>query len=222
MLEENASRGHLSSTSSDHSIDPGDKYSVFKAVSQPVVNSIAASPSMESQDRFGAFQSNDQPVIKTGLQTGGSPPFQGGVGWNRTEGGSTGEHFQKVIKVMPPALQLLKGWGHNQSKVCQILGCFYFCSDLPNFWHVNNKWIGKHFSVFFSLVFTLFSRNNICKKRWRNNRVLLSKQKASFVSPSTKEQQRKPLVVFCIGYFLKTKRKPAGKKNTEKRFPSNL
>ena len=193
MLEENASRGHLSSTSSDHSIDCNDKYSVFKAVSQPVVNSIAASPSTESKDRFGAFQSNDQHVIKTGLQTGGVPPFQGGVGWNRTEGGSTGEHFQKVIMVMPPVLQLLKGWGHNQS-VSNFELFFYFCSDLPNFWHVSNKWIGKHFSVFFSLVFSSFSRNNICKKHRRNNRVLLLKQKASFVSPSTKEQQRKPLL----------------------------
>ena len=47
---------------------------------------------------------------------------------------------------------------------------------------------------FFPLAFSLFSRKNVCEKRWRNKRVLLSKQKASFVPPSIKEQQRKPLV----------------------------
>ena len=35
---------------------------------------------------------------------------------------------------------------------------FYFCSDLPTFWHVSYKLIGKHFSVFLS-----FLRNNIEK-----------------------------------------------------------
>ena len=65
---------------------------------------------------------------------------------------------------------------------------FYFCSDLPNFRHVSYKLIGKHFSVFFFflLVFFSFSRYTICKK-------MLEKQKASFVSPSTKELQRKLL-----------------------------
>ena len=49
--------------------------------------------------------------------------------------------------------------------------------------------------IFFFRWFSLrFSRNNVCKKRWRNKRVLLSNQKVSSVSPSTKEQERKPLV----------------------------
>ena len=67
-------------------------------------------------------------------------------------------------------------------------GLFLFCSDFPNFWHVSYKLKGKHFSVFFSLVFFSFSRYNVhvCK-------TILEKQEASFVSPTTKEQQRKLL-----------------------------
>lgn len=92
--------GRHSSTSSDHSIDPNDKYSVFRAVDQPEVTSIAASPSMDSKDSFGAFQS-DQPVKKSVPPIGEVPLFQGGVsqqsgGWNRTEVSSTGGHFQSV------------------------------------------------------------------------------------------------------------------------------
>ena len=37
-------------------------------------------------------------------------------------------------------------------------------ADLPNFWHVSYKLIGKHFCVLFSLVFSSFSRNNASKK----------------------------------------------------------
>ena len=66
---------------------------------------------------------------------------------------------------------------------------------------MNYKWIGKHFSVFFSLVFSSFSRNNMCKKRWGSKRVLFSKQKASFVSPSKKEKQRKPLINLTFSVF---------------------
>ena len=57
----------------------------------------------------------------------------------------------------------------------RIVGYFDFCSDLPNFWHVSYRLIGKHFSVFFFLlVFLSFSRYSIYKKT-------LEKQKASFV-----------------------------------------
>ena len=76
---------------------------------------------------------------------------------------------------------------------------FYFCSDLPNFWHVSYKWIGKQFSVFLSLVFTSFSRNKVCKKP-------LEKQKGSFVSHSAKEQQRKlPVNLTFFAYVISRK-----------------
>ncbi|KAL9988732.1 hypothetical protein ACROYT_G003211 [Oculina patagonica] len=95
--------GRHSSTSSDHSIDPNDKYSVFRAVDQPAeATSIAASPSMDSKEGFGVFQSGDQPVMKCGPPPGEVSLFQGGVsqqsgGWNRTEVSSTGGHFQSVM-----------------------------------------------------------------------------------------------------------------------------
>lgn len=97
MTEGNASSGRHSSTSSDHSIDPNDKYRVFRA--QPEVTSITAAPSMDSKDRFGVFQSGDQPVMTTGPQSSDVPLFQGGVGqqssgWNRTDASSTGGQFQ--------------------------------------------------------------------------------------------------------------------------------
>ena len=49
--------------------------------------------------------------------------------------------------------QPFEGPGHNQS-MSNFGLFFYFCSDLPNFWHVSYKFIGKHFSLFFSLVFS--------------------------------------------------------------------
>ena len=43
---------------------------------------------------------------------------------------------------------------------------FYFCSDLPKFWYMSNRLIGKHLS-FFSMVFSFFFwSNNVCKKRY--------------------------------------------------------
>lgn len=105
MGEGIASKGRHSSTSSDHFIDPNDKYSVFRAVDQPEVTSTvgSSSSSMDSRDRFGAFQSGDQPVMKTGPPPGEVPSFQGGVsqqssatGWNKTEVHSTGGQFQSV------------------------------------------------------------------------------------------------------------------------------
>ena len=33
---------------------------------------------------------------------------------------------------------------------------FYFCSDLPKFWYMSNRLIGKHLSFFFSMVFSFF------------------------------------------------------------------
>ena len=113
MLEGNSPRGRHSSTSSDHSIDPNDKYSVFRAVDQPEENSITNSPSVDSKDRFGAFQSGDQLVMKALSQPSQVPLFQGGVsqpssGWNRTEAGSI-----PVGGSNPPNQQ--QNFGHFQS-----------------------------------------------------------------------------------------------------------
>ena len=69
--------------------------------------------------------------------------------------------------------------------------------------------------IFFSLGFSSFLRNNASKKRWRNKRVLLSKQKGSFVSPSTREQQRKPLVnLTFFEYVISQKRR----ENQQKKY----
>ena len=84
-------RGRLSSTSSDHSIDPNDKYSVFRAVEQPDVDAMASSPSVDSKDRFGAFHSGDIPMSQPSqlplLHSGVS---QSSSGWNQTEVSSIG------------------------------------------------------------------------------------------------------------------------------------
>lgn len=89
--------GHLSGASSNQTIDPNDRYSVFRAVSQPDVSNIAASPSVESNERFGVFQSSEQPAVNAQLQSGRVPLFQAGFGWNKKEDGNTNEHFPKVI-----------------------------------------------------------------------------------------------------------------------------
>jgi len=101
MAEGSASRGRVSSVSSDHSVDPNDKYSVFRAVDQPEVTSIAVTPSMDKNDRFGGFQSGDQSAMKTEPPPGEVAFFQGGVnqqisGWNKTEVSSAGGHFQSA------------------------------------------------------------------------------------------------------------------------------
>ena len=101
MVEGNASRCRVSSVSSDHSVDPNDKYSVFRTVDQPDVNSIAVTPSVDKNDRFGAFQSGDQSAMKTEPPPGKVTLFQGGVsqqstGWNKTDISSTGGHFQSA------------------------------------------------------------------------------------------------------------------------------
>lgn len=99
MREDSASRGLVSSVSSDHSLDPNDKYSVFRTVDQPEVTSIALTSSVDKIDRFGAFQSGDQSAMKTGPPAGEVALFQGGVGhqntgWNKTD--TSGGHFQSV------------------------------------------------------------------------------------------------------------------------------
>ena len=102
MVEGIASRGRVGSASSGHSVDPNDKYSVFRTVDQPEVAGIAAAtPSMDQNDRFGAFQSGDQSAMKTEPPPGEVALFQGVVsqqssGWNKTEVSSTGGHFQSV------------------------------------------------------------------------------------------------------------------------------
>jgi len=102
MAEGSASRGRVGSASSVHSIDPNDKYSVFRAVDQPEVSSIAeATPSMDQNARFGAFQSGDGSAMKTEPPPGEVALFQGGVSqqnteWNKPEVSSTGGHFQSA------------------------------------------------------------------------------------------------------------------------------
>lgn len=90
MAEAGISTGRHSSTSSDQSIDPNDKYSVFRAVDQSGAIDVTSSSSMDSQDRLGAFHSHDQPVAKPGPQPSHLPLLHSGVsqpssGWGQTE-----------------------------------------------------------------------------------------------------------------------------------------
>ena len=91
---------------------------------------------------------------------------------------------------------------------------FFFCSDLPNFWHASYKLIGEHFFVFFSLVFSRLFREITHAKKTLTSLV------AFFAFLLLREKQNRPFVsitFFCIRYILKTKIEPA-----EKCFPINL
>ena len=60
----------------------------------------------------------------------------------------------------------MKGQGHN--RLMSKFGLFfYFWSDLPNFWYVSYRLIGKHYFIVFSTGFLFFLRNNVCKKTLR-------------------------------------------------------
>ena len=77
----------------------------------------------------------------------------------------------------------MKGQGYKQSYV-EFWAVFYFCSDLPNFWHATRL---DNVTVTFLVAFFAV-------------RLLREKQKP-FVS----------IKFFCIRYILKTKRKPVEK-----------
>ena len=63
----------------------------------------------------------------------------------------------------------------------------YFWSDLPNFWYVSYRLIGKHYFIFFSTGFLFFLKNNVCIKNvafpsgFLCNSLLKEKQKNSIV-----------------------------------------
>ena len=64
---------------------------------------------------------------------------------------------------------------------------FYFCSDLPKFWYMSNRLIGKHLSLFFSMVSSLFYGEIMYAKSvtfpsgFLCNSLLKEKQKNSIV-----------------------------------------
>ena len=76
----------------------------------------------------------------------------------------------------------------------------------------------KTFLCIFSCWFSVRFREITLKKCWRNKRVLLSKQKASFFLP----EQSKPLVNLMILLTLFFKNRENQRQNTEKCFPINL
>lgn len=129
MIEGSTSRGRHSSTSSDHSVDPNDKYSVFRTVDQPEAAGMASFPSVDSNDRFGAFQSGDQPVLTPAPQPSQLPLFQGGAsqprsGWHRTEASGMDEHK------LSNQQQTLGHFGHFQSPAGQ--GTNEVCNELSS------------------------------------------------------------------------------------------
>lgn len=95
-MEGSSSGGDHGSTSSDLSIDPNDRYSVFRTIDNPESTSLATSSSIDSRDDFGAFKSVDSPsMVKVGSQTSEFSAFQGGAGqissgWNRRETSTAG------------------------------------------------------------------------------------------------------------------------------------
>ena len=50
----------------------------------------------------------------------------------------------------------------------------------------------KTFLCIFSLVFSSFSRKNVYEKRWRNKRVILSKQKVILFLPQQNNSKESP------------------------------
>lgn len=95
-MEGSSSGGGHGSTSSDLSIDPSDRYSVFRTIDNPESTSLATSSSVDSKDDFGAFKSVDSPsMVKIGSQASEFSAFQDGAGQissglNRRETGTTG------------------------------------------------------------------------------------------------------------------------------------
>ena len=86
---------------------------------------------------------------------------------------------------------------------------FYFCSDLPNFWHVSYKWIGKYFPVF------LFCWLSLCFQEIMYAKYVVE-TKLGFccfsLNKRTAKKAASKLNVFCIHFFSKTERKPEEKK----------
>ena len=95
-MEGSSSGGGHGSTSSDLSVDPNDRYSVFRTIDNRESTSLATSSSIDSRDDFGAFKSVDSPsMVKMGSQTSEFSAFQGGAGqissgWNRGETSTAG------------------------------------------------------------------------------------------------------------------------------------
>ena len=95
-MEGSSSGGGHGSTSSDLSVDPNDRYSVFRTIDNPESTSLATSSSIDSRDDFGGFKSVDIPsMVKMGSQTSEFSAFQGGAGqissgWNRRETSTAG------------------------------------------------------------------------------------------------------------------------------------
>ena len=65
--------------------------------------------------------------------------------------------------LMYTAKYKLKGWRHNRL-MSNFWPFFYFCSDLPKFWYMSKRLIGKHLSYFFQWFSLFFLENNVCKK----------------------------------------------------------
>ena len=55
---------------------------------------------------------------------------------------------RRSLHVWLEEVVVFEGPGHIQP-MWNFWAVFYFCSDLPNFWHVSYKLIGKRFCVFF-------------------------------------------------------------------------
>ena len=122
---------------------------------------------------------------------------------------------------------LIEGPGANQSM--SNFGLFFIFAQICLIFGMsatnNILLIGKHFSVFFFCWFSLRFREITYAKTVKFRSGFLC---CSFVEGETKEAfcfDKEPFClsnVFCIYYFLKTKRKPTEKKNTEKCFPIHL
>ena len=108
----------------------------------------------------------------------------------------------------------LKGWGHNQIK--SNFGLFFnFCTDLPNFWHVSYKLIGKHFCIYFFWCF--------CCCRCCFQDITYAKQKKNErAAKETKDLQRKLLgkLIFLHALFFEKEEKTSGKKKQRNIFLS--
>ena len=67
--------------------------------------------------------------------------------------------WRQKLKLKMDVIEL-KGRGHNRL-MSKCGPFFYFWSDLPNFWYLSYRLIGKHYFIFFFTGFLFFLRNNV-------------------------------------------------------------
>ncbi|XP_074629509.1 synergin gamma-like isoform X2 [Acropora palmata] len=101
---------------SDHSADPTDKYSVFRALQQPETHRAANMVAEDSKDTFGAFKTGDHPVSKPDLIPNQSPLPHVGLG-HPSNSNSSQTEVNVMGRLNNPNLQ--RNFGNFQTAAVQ-------------------------------------------------------------------------------------------------------